>query len=573
MSSDLLSSGGTDVDERLVAKAALDSAQEHLRSLCASHASTFVSVERRGAKLESLLKELQVSIAQVLENNVASSQEALEKDTLSQLSENHRLRRRTLLQHSSLLELLELPSLMDACVRSNLYQEALSIASFANTLERRQGNNNVVSKVVQQIRTRQVDLRRMLISRLKTFVTMPECLEIVTSLRRLNSIETENTSSFSNQNVELKLQLDFLEARDAWLDVCGKSNKGDGFLDVIEQYRARVFEIATQFNAIFHASSSSSTTTTTTTPLLNMWTTRRIHSFLNLLKQHNFVDSASLRDAWEASVFFATSMGRLGADFSPLLGKLFSEKMIALVTASWNEGLSTLSETLQICHDVGVAFPLVSSTIDTTTFNNTNMEDGQPPRVLMKLPPLARLVNSFLVGLNELRRCLFPCLFGDLRKHVDEFLVQTLVILEQHDRAVRAPGLRGEATQLRETSFQLLEMMQQVVDPYVRGALELALGNIRAAKVLLETEQAQEDNVEIPQQENEEEDDVEETEGVQEDKAPVTNDEPKEEDATPENDSNEIGNGGIAGTVTDASEDDAPAGGEGWDEDDAFDKF
>ena len=135
-----MSSGGAEVDERLLAKAALDGAEESLRSLCASHASTFVSVERRGAKLEALLKELQSSISTVLENHVAPSQEALEKDTLGQLSENHRLRRRTLLQHSSLLELLELPSLMDACVRSNLYQEALSIASFANALERRQGN-------------------------------------------------------------------------------------------------------------------------------------------------------------------------------------------------------------------------------------------------------------------------------------------------------------------------------------------------------------------------------------------------------------------------------------------------
>ena len=47
---------------------------------------------------------------------------------LADLAEKHRLRRRTLMQHSSLLELLELPSLMDACVRSSLYEDALSIA-------------------------------------------------------------------------------------------------------------------------------------------------------------------------------------------------------------------------------------------------------------------------------------------------------------------------------------------------------------------------------------------------------------------------------------------------------------
>jgi hypothetical protein len=223
----------TEADERLVAKATLDAAEEHLRSLCASHASTFVSVERRGAKLEALLRELQISISTVVDTNVAPSQEILAEDTLGKLSENHRLRRRTLLQHSSLLELLELPSLMDACVRSNLYQEALSIAGFANSLERRQGTNTVIHKVVQQIRTRQSDLKRHLINRLKLQVTMPECLEIVTSLRRLNSIVSESTSDALNP--ELKLQLDFLEARDAWLD----ARAGDSFFDTIEQYRAR----------------------------------------------------------------------------------------------------------------------------------------------------------------------------------------------------------------------------------------------------------------------------------------------------------------------------------------------
>lgn len=561
-----MTSGGAEVDERLVAKAALDGAEESLRSLCASHASTFVSVERRGAKLEALLKDLQSSISTVLENHVAPSQEALEKDTLGQLSENHRLRRRTLLQHSSLLELLELPSLMDACVRSNLYQEALSIASFANALERRQGNNNVVRKVVDQIRTRQVDLRRHLIGRLKQTVTMPECLEIVTSLRRLNSIASENAAT-SSENAELVLQLDFLEARDVWLDAALR----ESFFDMLEQYRARVFEIATQFNAIFRASAAS-------TPLLNMWTTRRIQTFLSLLKQHAFADSASLRDAWEASVFFATSMGRLGADFSPLLGKLFAEKMMTLVTAFWTEGLTTLSETLTVCRNAGVASPLVSSSAVTTTEVSTaENDDGQPPRVLLALPPLARLVNAFLVGLNELRRCLFPSLFGELRKHLNEFLMETLVILESNERAVKAPGLRGDAIQLRQVASQMLEMMQ-IVEPYLRGALELSLGDMKAAKQYLETEKAQEKSMEeVPEEEDKElsgEEGIIEEETAAEEKVPTDELSGLRETLPTDGvgfDDNTADNGMPAPEVTNAEEavaeeEDIAPQGDGWDD-------
>jgi hypothetical protein len=137
---ELLSSCGA-LDERVVAQATLDAAEEQLQSLCASYAGSFVSVERRGRNMEQALQDLQNAVKEV-EPKVLNAQQYLEQDedkdtSLAVLSERHRVRRRTLLQHGSLLELLELPSLMDACVRSNLYEEALSIAAFANTLERR----------------------------------------------------------------------------------------------------------------------------------------------------------------------------------------------------------------------------------------------------------------------------------------------------------------------------------------------------------------------------------------------------------------------------------------------------
>lgn len=259
---DLMSHSGGALDERVVAQATLDAAEEQLQSLCASHAGTFVSVERRGRNMEQALQDLQSSI-KVVEPKVLNAQQYLEQDedkdtSLAVLSEKHRVRRRTLLQHSSLLELLELPSLMDACVRSNLYEEALSIAAFSNTLERRHKDSNVVvTRVIAQIRSRQTDLRRHLLHRLKSHVTMPECLEVVTALRRLNSIDLERQSEVDleaiHSSAELRLQVDFLEARDAWLDSTaapvvhtGSSRptllplgSSEQLLDAIERHRTR----------------------------------------------------------------------------------------------------------------------------------------------------------------------------------------------------------------------------------------------------------------------------------------------------------------------------------------------
>ena len=548
---DILGSAG-DLDERVVAKAALEAAEEKLRSLCASHAGTFVSVERRGHALELALKDLLSSVKNV-EEMVSTSQTALEQEeesdsSLAALSEKHRVRRRTLLQHSSLLELLELPSLMDACVRSNLYEEALSIAGFANTLERRHTEKNeVVLKVIAQVRSRQLDLRRHLLFCLKNQVTMPQCLEIVTALRRLNSIDLERQSEANLERVhsamELSLQVDFLEARDVWLDqpanvatLPGATPARGGslaipsseqLLDTIERHRTRMFEIATQFNAIFRAQTNAQKISLS---LLSMWISRRVNSFLSLLQSrlNDMEDSATLRDALDSCVFFSASMGRLGADFTSQLPPLFEKKMLSLVVNSWKEGVAQLEDTLKICREAGVASPLSSSTLSnpspSDTVNDTSGGSPMPPpRQLMALPPLGRLVNAILNGLNELRRCLLPGIFSKLRESLDQVIQKVGTILQTNERAVMTPGLRGDAKELRRIAAEMKTVMETIVTPYLNGALESSLGNDEKAKeynekVLAQTQPAENVVQEIQEEEDPDEDtkEAEEAEAMEE---------------------------------------------------------
>ena len=228
-------SGG--VDERVVAQAALEAAEDALESLCAQHAGTFVAVEKRSQALQSSLTQLTQTLLQVqsqvqqAQTHVGHAQQLEASSTtgvaeestmdpedndndpdaaiaqlfqnrpsLAELSEKHRVRRRTLLQHSALLELLELPSLMDACVRSNLYEEALSIAGLANTLERNHttnnkhinNNNDIVALVIAQIRSRQTDLQRHLLQRLEgSFISLPLLSDDNSSVNSTPGIEQE----------------------------------------------------------------------------------------------------------------------------------------------------------------------------------------------------------------------------------------------------------------------------------------------------------------------------------------------------------------------------------------------
>jgi hypothetical protein len=259
-----------------------------------------------------------------------------------------------------------------------------------------------------------------------------------------------------------------------------------------------MFEITTQFNAIFRAQQTPSVSTNNqvSVPLLSMWTSRRVHSFLRIVASelHTMEDSASLRDALDACAFFSSSMGRLGADFTAQLPPVFEEKMLSIVLQTWKDGTTQLAETLKICRDAGVVSPLISSAVMAGDSAVAGMSSEgvdasfpsammPPPRQLMALPPLARLVNACLNGLNELRRCLLPGMFSKLRDTLEkDFLLETKSILHAHERAVMTPGLRGEAVQLREVAKQMKETTKAIIFPYLRGAMELSLGNEFGAK-------------------------------------------------------------------------------------------
>eukprot|EP00579_Thalassiosira_antarctica_P007958 CAMPEP_0201879314 /NCGR_PEP_ID=MMETSP0902-20130614/10232_1 /ASSEMBLY_ACC=CAM_ASM_000551 /TAXON_ID=420261 /ORGANISM="Thalassiosira antarctica, Strain CCMP982" /LENGTH=661 /DNA_ID=CAMNT_0048407111 /DNA_START=316 /DNA_END=2302 /DNA_ORIENTATION=+ len=481
---------------------------------------------------------------------------------LADLAEKHRLRRRTLMQHSSLLELLELPSLMDACVRSSLYEDALSIAGFANTLERRhlmEGSStsssgqqsdkkgdakkqnddsqqnkkgDVVAGVVSEIRRREVDLRRMLIHRLRQDVTMPQCLEVVTALRRLNGVELErrNNSKSSSADhdlegvhaaMEMRLQVDFLEARDCWIEggvtkigsaqaaavaassggdkggSSGTSAQAEQILDGIERYRTRCFEIVTQFLAIFRGSFAPSTSSSSNNhdhsfSLLSMWTARRIQTFLTTLRSNivtHVNDTATLRDALDAASFFASSMGRVGADFQPMLAPIFEPRLTDMIMGHWNDGLNGMMDTLKACRDAGVAGPLFGTETSSSkdgnggsgNFDGVEMQSSRtpaPPRKLLALPPLARFLNAYLGGLNELRRCLLPGAFPAIRSAQSKLIADAKMALQANERAVLTPGLRGEAARLREVASKMKSEFYDCLEPYMTGCLEVALGSV-----------------------------------------------------------------------------------------------
>jgi hypothetical protein len=59
------------------------------------------------------------------------------KDRVNGFVGSHKRNRKTLQHHMQLVELLEVPQLVDACARNAFHDEALELANFVNGLERR----------------------------------------------------------------------------------------------------------------------------------------------------------------------------------------------------------------------------------------------------------------------------------------------------------------------------------------------------------------------------------------------------------------------------------------------------
>jgi hypothetical protein len=220
-----------------------------------------------------------------------------------------------------------------------------------------------------------------------------------------------------------------------------------------------------------------------------MWLLRRTNAFVSDLERDLslLTDAASLRDILDASIFFSTSMGRIGSEFQSLLPPIFHRRLTKFVVKKWADGVSTMSETLRLCREAGVAGPLMS----TASTNESDLNPSQharsspaellsPPRRLLALPPLARFVNSFLDGLNELRRCLLPGSKGPLVSSSLVVFSEVESLLVANERAVLKPGLRGDATRLRYAASETKKEFVGCVRPFLIVSLRHAIGDLDA---------------------------------------------------------------------------------------------
>mmetsp|Transcript_22882 Transcript_22882/g.58344 ORF Transcript_22882/g.58344 Transcript_22882/m.58344 type:complete len:587 (-) Transcript_22882:344-2104(-) len=367
---------------------------------------------------------------------------------------------------SALLELLEVPSLMDTCVRNAVYDEALDLQAFISRLGLLHPDVPVVKLLMAQVAAVGQTMLQQLLARLKASIQLPECLRVMGYLRRI--------AAFS----EADLRLQFLQCRDEWVSsLVEELDEGDSYEYVkhlTDVHRLHLFDAVMQYRAVFFDAAGAAAASGTgpggpgvsatlgasalggTSPaqdavalaaavkesaMLHSWVQHRVSLYLAALRAHlpNITEGGNLASVLEHCMYCASSLARVGLDFQGLLAPLFEGCALSLLTAHLAGAVEAFNAKLESHKWVPLPGPMLAKARSeralapgstsqaglaaaaegaltapeggegaegrTSGGGNNAPEDLAPPYVIMEHFPLAVLTNGVLTALNELRQC------------------------------------------------------------------------------------------------------------------------------------------------------------------------
>lgn len=161
----------------------------------------------------------------------------------------------TLQCHDSILELLEIPQLMETLVINNNFVEAINLHNFVRRLSTRLPNNEIISLIVQEVEKFECTMFIKLIQLLEIECKLPLCIKIIGFLRKMDIIS------------ELELRIIFLQKRNEYvkarLNKVADFDPYKGLKAYLDTFRDTVFEVISQYTTLFPTKSSKKTSANT----------------------------------------------------------------------------------------------------------------------------------------------------------------------------------------------------------------------------------------------------------------------------------------------------------------------
>ena len=204
-------------------------------------------------------------------------------------------------------DLLEVPKLLDACVRNGHYDEALDLENFVAKMETTHGDIGLIRKLAEEARASSAEMLHALLGRLRVKIQLPECLRTVGYLRRLSAYD------------ETTLRRTFLSCREEYIARCvaelDDSNPYDYLKKLTDTHRVALFDLVMQYRAIF-SDDTEGEASREGSALLYSWATHRISKYVELVEATlpRVFEGGALASVYEHCEYCGTSLARVGLD-------------------------------------------------------------------------------------------------------------------------------------------------------------------------------------------------------------------------------------------------------------------
>ncbi|KAJ3105943.1 conserved oligomeric Golgi complex component [Phlyctochytrium planicorne] len=365
-------------------------------------------------------------------------------------------------QQAKLLDILEIPQLIDTFIRNGYYEEAMELQVHVARLVLRHPDVSILNQISSDVQSAMKLMLGQLISLLRGNCKLPMSIRIIGYLRRMEAFP------------EPELRLVFLKQKDAYLktllDEVGAVEGIEYMKKYTEILREHLFDIVTQYKAIFsetittNPSTTSSATSSShsfashsqsgrpsflmmpestphaTMSILSSYAVFRIHAFSAELTKHiaHVTDANAINSLLTQTMYFGLSMGRVGMDFRDIVAQVFEDAIERNFGAAVGEGARVFVEwtvtsdgtniinksALSMYRDLDLTTPSGRPSLGGTAQKGGSNAVVPSPNVLLSYPHLATLLNSFYSAYNQLRVVAPTALFRPLAVIVAENLLK-----------------------------------------------------------------------------------------------------------------------------------------------------
>lgn len=392
-----------------------------------------------------------------------------------QIGVSRRMNSLTLNRHTEILEILEIPQLMDTCVRNGYYEEALELAAYARRLEKKHAALPVIQGIVREVRQSAQLMLNQLLQQLRSNSQLPVCLRVIGYLRRMDVF------------TEAELRVKFLQARGGWLSaVLAAVPEDDPYFHVtktMEACRVHLFDIITQYRAIFSDEEPLAPPAGSgglgEAAIFHGWVVQRVAQFLETLERDLRRGVGGRLDSLLGQcMYFGLSFSRVGADFRGQLGPLFQRVALEGFRGAVREAAERFQEDMNVYTLVALPSGLGGAAAPVAP----GVQPGtlQPPMALLDFPPLACFLNNILVAFNELRLCCPLGVAQDVTRSLEDGLKAVTRCVLEFYRAEQSAFSARE----KELFVQFCSAYAEDLLPFLNRCLQVLFPPAQLALVL-----------------------------------------------------------------------------------------